>query len=233
LGEPRTRFGYHYVAPVHVLARPRLSLVRVSALADADDGALGRASIDGQVGAPAAVWTRFSTLVEGVLRRTLGPGADVEDQTQETFIQFFKEAKNLRNPDALRSFLIGIAVRVARSELRRRRFRRWLRLTEDGVVPEAIDRGVDDSAREAVTRLYALLDRVDDKSRLLFVLRHIQGLELTETAESLGLSPATTKRKLLKVTARVHQMAASDPVLREYIIGTRGEEAPDEEAHHG
>ena len=182
-----------------------------------DDATLARAIIAGHRNAPHAAWDRYAGLVRGVLRRVLGPGDDVDDQVQLVFLQLFRDAKNLRDVTALRSFLIGITVRVARSELRRRRFRRWLHLTDDGAIPETVDDGADVEAREALARLQALLNQLDDRDRLLFVLRHVEKLELTETAEAVGTSLATAKRRLAKVTARVHAMALRDPLLVEYL----------------
>lgn len=205
---------------------PRLTLVRAHATAALDDASLARAAAEDQPGAAGAVWDRYGAMVHGLLRRVLGPGGDVEDQVQETFIQFFRDVKRLRDPAALRPFLLGIAVRVARSTLRRRRFRRWLSLTDSGVLPEEPAAGVDEGAREALVRLYAMLDTLDDRSRLLFVLRHIEGLDLADTAAASGLSLATVKRHLAKVTARVHAMAERDPVLAEYLVTT-------EEVRHG
>jgi len=191
--------------------------VRSVRISDLDDAGLARAAIEGQAGAHATVWQRYAGLVTGLLRRTLGPGADVEDQVQETFVQFFRDVKKIREPAALRSFLIAVASRVARSELRRRRFRRWLTLTDSGAVPDEPAAGADAEAREAVRRLYALLDRLDDRGRVLFVLRYVEGLELTDVAAALDMSLATVKRHLARVSTQVHAMAAGDPLLAPYL----------------
>ena len=53
---------------------------------------------------------------------------------------------------------------------------------------------------------------------MLFVLRHIEGLELGDVAAALKVSVATgIKRSLPKVSARVHAMAAGDPLLSTYL----------------
>ena len=216
------------MSPAPTPPRPsRLSLVG-GAPRDPDDATLARALAEGQARALGLVWDRYAALVRGILRRALGPGADVDDQVQVAFVELFRDAKNLRDPGALRSFLIGITTRVARAELRRRRFRRWLHLTDDGAVPEAADDAADDDAREAVARLYGVLDRLDEKGRMMFVLRHVEGLELTETAAAMGVSLATAKRHLAKVTARVHAMAARDPILAGYLDADGGEHDADE-----
>ncbi|WP_437623015.1 RNA polymerase sigma factor [Sorangium sp. So ce1151] len=209
------------------LAGHRLALVRSVRVAELDDAALARSLIEGEAGAPAAVWDRYAVVVRGLLRRALGPGGDIEDLVQETFLLFFRQIKGIRDPAALRPFLIGIATRVARYDLRRRRLRRWIFLTDDGVLPEEAREGTAPEVRQALQRFYQLLDRLDDKARLLFALRNIQGLELAEAAVAVGVSVATAKRHLAKVTARLHAMAEGDPVLSAYLDavpeGTQGD----------
>jgi RNA polymerase sigma-70 factor (ECF subfamily) len=194
---------------------PRLASVHRLPLDGMDDAALARAIAAGDEAAAALAWRRYAPVVRSVLRRTIGPYEDVEDLVQEVFLRYFRQRGELRDPSALRSFLIGVAMHVAVSELRRRRVRRWLRLTSTGVLPEVSGAplGQEDEAREAMRRLYAVLDRLDDASRLTFVLRYVEGLELVEIASALDVSLATTKRRLAKVTARVLSMVERDPVL--------------------
>lgn len=189
-------------------------------LEDASDADIARAAASGQAAAQGRAWDRFAPLVRGMLRRSLGPLEDVEDHVQEVFIRFFRNLPSLRDPEAVRAFLIGISIRVAASELRRRRVRRWLHLSER--VPEHAGGALDEEAREAVRRLYALLDRLNDEARLAFVLRFIEGLELTAVAEALGISLATTKRRLSKVQRQVLAMVERDPLLAEYLSDSEG-----------
>jgi len=165
--------------------------------------------------AQGALWDAYAPLLRGVLRRSLGPSSEVDDTLQEVFLTFFRVAQNLRDPGALRPFLIGIAMRMARGELRKRRLRRWFLLSDDGSVPE-VATGDDADAREAVRRLYAILDDLDTESRLAFVLRQIEGLELEEVATALGLSLATTKRRLAKVIPIVDARVRADALLAPY-----------------
>lgn len=182
-----------------------------------DDEALARAAAAGHPGAASVIWTRFAPLCRRLLRRTLGPGDEVEDHVQETFLRFFRVAGDLRDPSLLTSFIIGITMRVARSELRRRRLRRWLQLTPSGALPDLQGRSADLGGRAAVAGLYAILERVDDRSRMLFVLRHIEGLELAEIASALGCSLATTKRHLARASQRITAAAQRDPALAAYL----------------
>lgn len=176
------------------------------------------ALLSGEPEAESVLWDRYSPSVRAVLRRALGPRAEVEDALQEVFIRFFRALAGLREPSALGSFLIGIAVRVARGVLRKRRIKSWFRLTDTGEVPERVeDDPAAERARLAVARLYAILDTLDDESRLLFVLRHIEGLENAEVAACLDISVATVKRRLARVTPVVFACARKDSELAAFV----------------
>jgi RNA polymerase sigma-70 factor (ECF subfamily) len=165
--------------------------------------------------AAALIWDRYAGLVRGVLSRSVGPGTDVEDLLQDVFIGFFRNVRDMRDPQALKSFLVGIALRTARTALRRRRVRRWLRLTDTGELPEPTP----DAPRphDAVRRLYGILDGVGDRDRLAFVLRYAEGYELEEVAGAIGCSLATAKRCIARAEGHVLARAAKDEVLRAYV----------------
>jgi RNA polymerase sigma-70 factor (ECF subfamily) len=166
------------------------------------------------------LWDRFAPLVRRILARGLGPGHDVEDLVQESFIRLYRKLPGLREPEACRGFVITITTRVLQTELRNRWLRRWLGLSEDGTVPDRPADAADHEARDALVRFYRLLDRLGAQQRMVFVLRHIEGLELMEVAEAAGVSLATVKRWLPRLARRLHVQAARDPVLRNYLTET-------------
>jgi RNA polymerase sigma-70 factor, ECF subfamily len=170
--------------------------------------------------AAAGLWDRFAPLVRRILFRGLGPGHDIEDLVQETFIRLYRKLPGLRDPEACKGFVITVTTRVLQTELRGRWLRRWLGLSDDGSVPERATDGSDHEARDALARFYALLDRLGAQQRTVFVLRHVEGLELTEVAAAAGVSLATVKRWLPRITRRLHAQAARDPVLEAYLTET-------------
>jgi RNA polymerase sigma-70 factor (ECF subfamily) len=188
-----------------------------------DDASLVASARAGAPVAAARLWDRYSVLVRRILRRILGPTGEVEDGVQDAFLRLFRDLHSLRDPAALRSFVIGITLHVAKSELRRRRARRWLLLSDDGVlaeVPTAIDadgHGLD--SRAALVSLYRVLDRVGHERRVAFVLRYVEGLELAELSVILGCSLATTKRRVADAARRVSLLAQGDPLLAPYLQG--------------
>jgi RNA polymerase sigma-70 factor, ECF subfamily len=198
----------------------RVLLVMGSGKSGPPDVQLVAAALGGHTGAAAIIWERYVVLVRGILRRSLG-SQDVEDHTQEVFLRLFDSLPQLRDPAALRSFVFGIALRVAGTEIRRRRVQGWLRLTPTGTPADSQLAAHDDpEAKIALGRLYSILDQLGTRARLAFVLRYIEGMELTEVAAALDISLATTKRQIARAASRVFAMAERDPALAQYLSGS-------------
>jgi RNA polymerase sigma-70 factor (ECF subfamily) len=202
----------------------RVLLLPGATLDDSEDADLARALIARDPKAPRALWRRFAPMVFRMLRRALGPGHDVEDLAQEVFLCVFEKVPTLREPKALKAFVISITVLTTRSELRRLWVRRWIRLSGKGDATTKAVVHLDTDAREALSRFYAVLDRVNAQDRTLFVLRFMEGLGLLEVAAASGMSLATTKRRLARVWAKVILLVERDPVLSTYISPNRDSE---------
>jgi RNA polymerase sigma-70 factor (ECF subfamily) len=186
------------------------------------DAELVRAAARGEADAVQVIWERYSRLVRGVLRGSLGPDHAIEDLLQEVFVGFLKGAKNIQEGAALRGYLVGVAVRLAALELRRRKIRRWVTLTPTGALPERAEAPADAEGRAALRALHRVLDGVSSRRRLAFVLRHVQGLEILDVAASLGISESTARRELDKARAFVLKRAEREPSLRPYIARATG-----------
>jgi RNA polymerase sigma-70 factor (ECF subfamily) len=163
------------------------------------------------------IWSRHATLVERLVRRFLGPGPDYQDVCQEAFLRIFKRLGELRDPAALRGFVVSVTLGVARNEARRRRIRSIVGLVADEEMPPAAVSPGQGEAREAARALYQMLDSLSAEDRSLFVARFAEKMELTEVAVAHGMSLSTAKRRLARLTARVSSRVQANPVLREYV----------------
>ena len=172
--------------------------------------------VRGEPRAAVLAWRAYAVMVRGLVVRSLGPSSEVEDRVQDVFAVFFRKIATVKDPSALRAFLFGITIREIRSELRRRRVRRWLQLSATGEPVETAAVG-DENARHAFEQLHKVLGALDTREHLAFVLRHFEGYELVEVAEALSCSLATVKRVLSAVETRVWSLAAQDPYLAPYL----------------
>ena len=183
---------------------------------DAADAELAAGLVAGQDWAIAETWHRFAPMVLATAERSLGSRAEAEDVAQEVFSRVFRKAKTLRQPEALRSFVYSFAVRVLKSELRRRRVRAFIPFLQSEPAELGI-RTVDVEARDLLKRLYALMDRLTPRDRLVFVLRRMESMTVEEIAVTMGLSISTVKRAINRASGRMTTWIETDPGLSSLV----------------
>ena len=202
------------------LNTPPLVLVKGSPLPGepADEGALVAAAIKGSSSAALALWDRYAPLVRGLLAKNLGSQADVDDGVQDVFMKVFKSLPNLRQIESLRSYIVATTLTTVRSELRKRRLRRFFFLeSKDDEMPEAPIAPADLGVRVALQRLERALDQLKPDDRVAFCLRYVEAMELTEVAAAMGWSLASTKRYLARAKQRLWVLVEKDPILAPYL----------------
>jgi RNA polymerase sigma-70 factor, ECF subfamily len=177
---------------------------------------------DGGGWAAEAIWRRHAPLVRRMVARAVGPGVVIEDLVQEAFLRLYRKLPGLRDAGALPAFVVTVTTRVIQTELRARWVRRWLGLSASGELPDSAGSGADLEARAALARFYRLLDGLRPKQRTVFVLRHVEGMELTEVAAATGVSLATVKRWLPLIAGRIQRQACGDPLLARYVTARPG-----------
>lgn len=164
---------------------------------------LARSLVDGDAEAPSVAWNHYEPLVRKIVHRAFGYSPEVDDITQEVFLRLFMRVGTLRKPDALRSFVVSFALRIVKWERRRQRSRKWLILTDSGRITDdrLLARGLE--SRFDLRRLYNLLDKLSVRERNVLMLRHVEGMKLTEISEMLRISLATTKRTLKRASYNI------------------------------
>lgn len=185
-----------------------------------DDATLAAALLAREPGAASHAWTLLSPLVLGFLRRYFGPRADHEDLCQEVFARFFSRIAELRVPQALRGFLLGICLGVAQNERRRANVRRTIALTPTGDLPDHACADTDIEAREAVARLQHILMQAAVEDRALFVSRFIEDSPLSDIARDTGRPIGTVKRRVASARRRFASKMRRDPALAAYVEGS-------------
>jgi RNA polymerase sigma-70 factor, ECF subfamily len=168
-------------------------------------------------GAPALLWSRCAPAVERVLAKALGPSLEIEDLTQEIFLRVFVRLPSLRDPSALRPFVLGVAMNVLKWELRRRWIGRRVRLSGTGALPEVESPAVDTEARHALRRCYRIFDSLPTTHRLAFVLRYMEGMTIFEVAAALDVSVSSAKRWVNRGAAKIAEQVAGDADLRRFF----------------
>jgi len=169
------------------------------------------------------LWARCSPAVGRLLGKALGPCLEIEDLTQEVFLRVFARLPSLRDPSALRPFVLSVAANVLKWELRRRWVSRRVRLSISGTLPDVAGTSDDAEARQALRRCYRIFDSLTAKERLAFVLRYMEGMTIDEVAATLVVSVSTAKRWAGSGARKVAARVSRDPDLRSFFASSREE----------
>ena len=189
------------------------------------DAELVDALTRGDEGALRVIWGRYAKAVRATLFAAMGSDTAIDDLTQEVFLGLYRRARQLRNPKALRAYLLGAAVRSAALECRSRA-RRKRRYGLFALEPEQSTVKLPDiEERDAVRALQRILDSIPERPRMAFLLRYVQDLTPREVADALEISETTAKRAMARGRERVARLADREPALRHYLR-ERGRQAP-------
>jgi RNA polymerase sigma-70 factor (ECF subfamily) len=155
--------------------------------------------------------TKLQPRVYGLTFRILQQVQDAEDATQQTFLALIENIADFREESSVATWVLRIATNNALKILRKKRTVKMISMSEmasedsygDVPHPEFIapwSQTADEIVQQAEVQaeLEKALLELDDKYRLVFVLRDIEGLSVRETAQALDLTESTVKVRLLR-----------------------------------
>jgi RNA polymerase sigma-70 factor (ECF subfamily) len=148
--------------------------------------------------------------------------ADAEDVAQEAFIRAFRKLESFRAESKFSTWLISITINEARTRLRRQALVRMEPLdqlpNEDKCISPALLRDWREIPSEAVQReevrnlIHLAVEQLPDIYREVFLLRDVEELTISETAEALNISIPSVKVRLHRARMRLQKQLA--PQLR-------------------
>jgi RNA polymerase sigma-70 factor (ECF subfamily) len=145
--------------------------------------------------------------------------ADAEEVAQEAVLKAFKALPHFRQEAKFSTWLIQICINEAKMKLRKDRHHLYESL-EDGhqnddgdyiprdfadwreIPSEALEQ------KELRTALTQALDSLPEKYRIVLILRDVQHLSISETAQALGLTEANVKTRLLRARLQMRDALA-------------------------
>jgi RNA polymerase sigma-70 factor (ECF subfamily) len=193
-----------------------------------DDFALIAGIRRGDPAAATALYEQYRGLVERTLVRILGFDSELADAVQETFIRALSSSRLLRDPQALPSWMMRVAVFTASDLIRRRRRRRWLQffsepqdmIDRDNEMVFAVESDLE--TRQALQAAHAVLSSLPVDERIAFSLRRLDGMELKDVARACGCSLATIKRRLVRAEKRFLARAQRHAALERWLADEGG-----------
>jgi RNA polymerase sigma-70 factor (ECF subfamily) len=155
---------------------------------------------------------RIFAVAGGILRRR----EDVEDIAQQVFVKAYFSLKRFDQRAAFSTWLYKITVNECWDLLRKKKVRPLVYesdLSEDQArqytVSGEIGRAVPDISEKLADRqrVERLLDGLEDRDRLMLVLKEVEGFAVEEIAEVLHLNANTVKVRLFRARRRLVNLA--------------------------
>jgi RNA polymerase sigma-70 factor (ECF subfamily) len=151
--------------------------------------------------------SRVFAVAGGILRNK----EDVEDVAQQVFVKAYFSLKRFDQRAAFSTWLYKITVNECWDVLRKRKVRPLLYesdlseeqaheyngFSEKATVPDVSDR------LEARERVEKLLVDLDERDRLMLILKEVQGFSVEEIAEILEINGNTVKVRLFRARRRI------------------------------
>ncbi len=181
----------------------------------ADEGALIRAAQAGDTVAFERLVRAYDQSVLRLAMNMLRSPEDARDVYQETFLRVFRNLQNFRFDCSFHTWIYRIATNLCLDQLRKRKVRKeepTVIATTEGVLDRMDtvqeDRPGGDPERNLFSgqvrkRVKETLAQLTPRERMVFEMRHYQGMRLRNIGEALGTSEEAAKNCLFRATQKM------------------------------
>lgn len=167
------------------------------------------------------LYHRFRRQVAANLYRVLGDRTDLDDLVQEVFVIAFRGLERFRGDARLSTWLYRICVNVALGRIRTRKRKPpaigVADLDAAAIDPSMIERPETPERslerRQDQARVYAALETLAPKKRIVLYLHEIEGLDLKEIAYLVDSNPVTVRTRLFYARREFYRAIAGDDAL--------------------
>jgi len=167
------------------------------------------------------LYHRFRRQVAANLYRVLGDRTDLDDLVQEVFVIAFRGLERFRGDARLSTWIYRICVNVALGRIRTRKRKPpaigVADLDAAAIDPSLIERPETPERslerRQDQARVYAALEMLAPKKRIVLYLHEIEGLDLKEIAYLVDSNPVTVRTRLFYARREFYRVISGDSAL--------------------
>ena len=137
-----------------------------------------------------------------------------ETLTQDCLLKAFRNWDSFRGESSVITWLLRIAINLQKDQWRNRRLQFWKQTKKNAVdAGEAsawLPSGESSPEQQAVAKdqvrlVWKSVEGLSERQRTVFLLRHVEQMELSEIAGTIGLSEGTVKAHLSRAMIRVRR----------------------------
>lgn len=181
-----------------------------------DDTALIREAQRGNASAFEELIRQYDRAVMRLALNLTGSEHDAQDIYQEAFFKAYKSIGNFRFECSFYTWIYRIAANLCMDHLRRRNVRKEdapVATDADGETFDLLDRVADQRATndperamvsaEIAGRVKSALEKLTPRERMVFELKHYEGLKLRTIGDMLHTTEETAKNTLFRATQKL------------------------------
>ena len=151
-----------------------------------------------------ALYREHAPFLRAAIQRLGGPRVDADDLLHEVFIVALDRADAFEGRSTARTWLYGIALRVVAAHRRKSKLRAFFGMDDVAPEHEPVDAHTPATqldAAQAKAAVYAILEKMAEKKRTVFVLYELEGLSGEEIAQIVGAPVKTVWTRLFHARA--------------------------------
>ena len=135
-----------------------------------------------------------------------------ETLTQDCLLKAHRNWESFRGESSVMTWLLRIAINLQKDHWRSRRLQFWKQTSTNSVDAEDAGQWLASGesspeqqvvARDQVKQVWKAVKGLSERQRSVFMLRHVEEMEIHEIAHAIGLSEGTVKAHLSRAMVRV------------------------------
>ena len=137
---------------------------------------------------------------------------EADDLYQDTWVKVLRSIDAYDRTREFEPWLTKLCINTYRDKLRRLSRSPFLNFTSNE-SKDAVFATVPAQDREDYSDLYAAIDKLPEKLRLAIILFYFEDMDISKTAETLGIPPGTVKSRLNKARTRLKEVLGRETDL--------------------
>ncbi|MDL5512022.1 RNA polymerase sigma factor [Arenibacter sp. M-2] len=144
---------------------------------------------------------RYNELLYRTIRSYLDRPSDIDDVMQDTYIKAFQKLFQFKNESLFSTWLIRIGINEALQRKRKSKKYHMLDIGNEKGIDQIADISIMNPERktmyaESVQIVEKAIDLLPEKYKIVYMLKEVQELGISEISDSLGLSNSNVKVRL-------------------------------------
>src|SRR3984957_14788400 len=160
----------------------------------------------------AEVAARYRPQIFRFLLASLRDPDSAETLAQDCLLKAHRNWASFRGDSSVMTWLLRIAINLQKDHWRSRRLQFWKMTSANSVDADDASQWLPSGesspeqqvvARDQVRQVWKAVKGLSERQRTVFMLRHVEEMEIQEIAHTVGLSEGTVKAHLSRAVARV------------------------------